>query len=363
MQVTFTKPTDESNVNHYRILMVPTAYYSSFNLSQANSSSYYITEGKGGNLVANRTLDGIRDVRGNFITEGTSYRVYVLTVANGNSSNASALSSPSAVITISKSKAVQAVSNINVSDVGDYGDGRDLQISFTKPSDESNIDSYRILVVPASKANDFDLNTAIRATNYTGWGKGQYSMKLGATSRDTDGRLISNGEEYRVYILSVGGGNSKEMYSLSYPSPYIVLEDLSAAGSVEKVTLSLLNKGYKYNDINISFDVKNGQSVTEYRVFMLPKDKAESFKLEDAISNPNSTRIHPNPLSNVSQALSTPVDAFGNQLDSSTEYVAKVLILAKGTYSLSNTSINSVQLQKYPDNNQNEASQGPKINQ
>lgn len=124
MQVTFTKPTDESNVNHYRILMVPTAYYSSFNLSQANSSSYYITEGKGGNLVANRTLDGIRDVRGNFITEGTSYRVYVLTVANGNSSNASALSSPSAVITISKSKAVQAVSNINVSDVGDYGDGR-----------------------------------------------------------------------------------------------------------------------------------------------------------------------------------------------------------------------------------------------
>ena len=68
-------------------------------------------------------------------------------------------------------------------------------------------------------------------------------------------------------------------------------------------------------------------------------------------------------LSNVSQALSTPVDAFGNQLDSSTEYVAKVLILAKGTYSLSNTSINSVQLQKYPDNNQNEASQGPKINQ
>jgi len=363
VQVTFTKPTDESNVNHYRILMVPTAYYSSFNLSQANSSSYYITESKGGNLAANRTLDGIRDVRGNFITEGTSYRVYVLTVANGNSLNAYALSSPSPVITISKSKAVQAVSNINVSDVGDYGDGRDLQISFTKPSDESNIDSYRILVVPASKANDFDLNTAIRATNYTGWSKGQYSVKLGANSRDTDGRLITNGQEYRVYILSVGGGNSKEMYSLSYPSSYIALEDLSAPGSVEKVTLSLQGDGYKYNNINISFDVKNGQSVTEYRVFMLPKDKADSFKLEDAISNPNSTRIYPNNLSNVSQALSIPVDAFGNQLDSSTEYVAKVLTLAKGTSSLSNTSNNSVQLKKSPDNNNNEASQDPQINQ
>jgi len=187
-------------------------------------------------------------------------------------------------------------------------------------------------------------------------------MKLGATSKDTDGRLITNGEEYRVYILSVGSGNSKEMYSLSYPSSYIALEDLSASGSVEKVTLSILNKGYKYNDINISFDVKNSQSVTEYRVFMLPKDKADSFKLEDAIKSTHSTRIFPNSLPNVSQALSTPLDAFGNQLDSSTEYVAKVLILAKGTYSLSNISNNSVQLQKSPDNINNEASQDPQIN-
>ena len=361
VQVTFTKPSDETNVNHYRILIVPTAYYSSFNLSQASSSTYYITESKGGNIATTRTLDGIRDVRGNFITEGTSYRVYVLTVANGNSSNAYALSSPSSAITLNKSKAVQAVSNINVSDVGDYGDGRDLQISFTKPSDESNIDSYRILVVPASKANGFDLNTATRVTNYTDINKGQYSMKLGAGSRDTDGRLITNGEEYRVYILSIGSGNSKAMYTLSFPSSFITLEDRSASGSVEKVTLSIQGDGYKYSDINISFDVKNGQNVSEYRVFMLPKDVADSFKIDDAINNPNSTRIYPNNLSNVSQALSIPVDAFGNQLNPSTEYVAKVLTLVKGTYMLSSSSNNSVQLRPSPDNI--ETSQDSQINQ
>lgn len=361
VQVTFTKPSDETNVNHYRILIVPTAYYSSFNLSQASSSTYYITESKGGNIATTRTLDGIRDVRGNFITEGTSYRVYVLTVANGNSSNAYALSSPSSAITLNKSKAVQAVSNINVSDVGDYGDGRDLQISFTKPSDESNIDSYRILVVPASKANGFDLNTATRVTNYTDINKGQYSMKLGAGSRDTDGRLITNGEEYRVYILSIGSGNSKAMYTLSFPSSFITLEDRSASGSVEKVTLSIQGDGYKYSDINISFDVKNGQNVSEYRVFMLPKDVADSFKIDDAINNPNSTRIYPNNLSNVSQALSIPVDAFGNQFNPSTEYVAKVLTLVKGTYMLSSSSNNSVQLRPSPDNI--ETSQDSQINQ
>lgn len=363
VQVTFTKPSNEANVNHYRILIVPTAYYSSFNLSQANSSNYYITEGKGGNIAATRTLDGVRDVRGNFITEGTSYRVYVLTVANGNTPNTYALSSASPVITLSKSKAVQAVSNINVSDIGDYGDGRDLQISFSKPSDESNIGNYRILVVPASKANGFDVNAALKVTDFTDINKGQYSMSLGTGSKDTDGKLITNGQEYRVYILSIGNGNSKAMYNLSFASSAITLVDHSAPVAVENVKLSVQGDKNKYSDIKISFDVKNGQNVTEYRVFMLPKDAADGFKESNAMNNDNSTRIYQNGLSNVSQDLSIELDAFGNPLTSSTEYVAKVLAVVNGNYILSNSSINSVQLLAKPDNINVEPSQDTPINQ
>ena len=363
VQVTFTKPSNEANVNHYRILIVPTAYYSSFNLSQANSSNYYITESKGGNIAATRTLDGVRDVRGNFITEGTSYRVYVLTVANGNTPNTYALSSASPVITLSKSKAVQAVSNINVSDIGDFGDGRDLQISFSKPSDESNIGNYRILVVPASKANGFDVNAALKVTDYTDINKGQYSMSLGTGSKDTDGKLITNGQEYRVYILSIGNGNSKAMYNLSFASSAITLVDHSAPVAVENVKLSVQGDKNKYSDIKISFDVKNGQNVTEYRVFMLPKDAADGFKESNAINNDNSTRIYQNGLSNVSQDLSIELDAFGNPLTSSTEYVAKVLAVVNGNYILSNSSINSVQLLAKPDNINVEPSQDTQINQ
>lgn len=363
VQVTFTKPSNEANVNHYRILIVPTAYYSSFNLSQANSSNYYITESKGGNIAATRTLDGVRDVRGNFITEGTSYRVYVLTVANGNTPNTYALSSASPVITLSKSKAVQAVSNINVSDIGDYGDGRDLQISFSKPSDESNIGNYRILVVPASKANGFDVNAALKVTDYTDINKGQYSMSLGTGSKDTDGKLITNGQEYRVYILSIGNGNSKAMYNLSFASSAITLVDHSAPVAVENVKLSVQGDKNKYSDIKISFDVKNGQNVTEYRVFMLPKDAADGFKESNAMNNDNSTRIYQNGLSNVSQDLSIELDAFGNPLTSSTEYVAKVLAVVNGNYILSNSSINSVQLLAKPDNINVEPSQDTPINQ
>ncbi|MFJ7696954.1 stalk domain-containing protein [Lysinibacillus fusiformis] len=363
VQVTFTKPFEESNVNHYRILIVPTAYYSSFNLSQANSSTYYITENKGGNIATTRTLDGIRDVRGNYVTEGTSYRVYVLTVSNGNTPNTYALSSASPVITLSKSKGVQAVSNITVSDIGDYGDGRDLQISFAKPSDESNIASYRILVVPASKANGFDVNAASKVTNYTDINKGQYTMSLGTGSRDTDGKLITNGEEYRVYILSVGNANSKAMYNLSYPSSSITLVERLAPVTMEKVQLSIQGDKNKYSDITISFDVKNGQNVTEYRVFMLPKNEADSFSDSHAINNTNSTIIFQNKQTTVSQNLNIELDAFGKPLTASTEYVAKVLAVVKGNNILSNTSINSVQLLAKPDNTNGETSKVVQVNQ
>ncbi|MGE6604697.1 stalk domain-containing protein [Lysinibacillus fusiformis] len=362
VQVTFTKPSNESNVNHYRILIVPTAYYSSFNLSQANSSNYYITESKGGNTATTRTLDGIRDVRGNYITEGTSYRVYVLTVSNGNSPNTYALSSASPVITLSKSKAVQAVSNVTASDIGDFGDGRDLQISFSKPSDESNIGSYRILVVPASKANGFDVNAASKVANFTDINKGQSSMSLATDSKDIDGRLITNGEEYRVYVLSVGNGTAKAMYTLSYPSSSITLVDHSAPVTMESVQLSFKEGPNKYSDITISFKVNNGQNVTEYRVFMLPKNEADSFKDSDAINNNNSTRIYQNGLPNVSQSLNIELDAFGKPLIPSTEYVAKVLAVGKGNYILSNTS-NSVQLLAKPDNTSGETSIDAQVNQ
>jgi len=280
---------------------------------------------------------------------------------NGNSVGNNALSAPTFTMTLTKNFNVQAVTNLNVADIDDNGDGRDLQISFAKPSDESNITSYRILVVPASKANDFDVNAASKVANFTDINKGQSSMSLATDSKDIDGRLITNGEEYRVYILSVGNGNAKAMYTLSYPSSSITLVDHSAPVTMENVKLSFTEGPNKYSDITISFKVNNGQNVTEYRVFMLPKNQADSFKDSDAINNNNSTRIYQNGLPNVSQSLNIDLDAFGKPLTASTEYVAKVLAVGKGNY-LSNTS-NAVMLLAKPDNTSGEASKDAQVNQ
>ena len=209
-----------------------------------------------------------------------------MTVANGNSSNANALSSASSIITLGKNnKAVQAASYVRASDVGDNGDGRDLQVSFTKASDESNIGNYRILVVPASKANGFDVNAATKASYYTDVNKGQYSLNLRNGDRDTDGNLIANDKEYRVYVLSIGTGSSKGMYNLSAPSDVIKLVNNVKVDGVEQVKLDVKGNKNSYSDIEVSFKkVKDDQNlVQEYRVFMIPEGWAGTFNQQSAV--------------------------------------------------------------------------------
>jgi len=347
LQVSFTKPSDETNVNQYRIFVVPTAYYSSFSLSQANSSSYYITESKGGNKSLTRTLDGARDVRGNYITEGTSYRVYVLTVANGNSSSANALSSDSSVITLTKNKAVQAVSNVKASDVNDFGDGRDLQVSFNHASDASNISEYRIMVVPKNKPFNTSIASNIQSPNYTAISTSgsSTSQVLNVKATDIDGNSITNGTPYNVYVLSIGKGSSAGTVTLSGASNDITLANSAAVEAVTNVNLSAAGNTGTYEDIRISFDkVGNENNVTEYRVFLIQSKDVGNFKLSDAnnVNPQNYTSFKLN--ENTKGASIKMFDAFGTKINTDTTYQAVVMTVAKsGNGSLNMLSLPSTQ--------------------
>ncbi|MFJ7182757.1 stalk domain-containing protein [Lysinibacillus xylanilyticus] len=332
LQVTFTKPSDETNVNHYRIFVVPTAYYSSFSLSQANSSSYYITESRGGNKSVTRTLDWTtRDVRGNLITESTNYRVYVLTVANGNSSSVNALSSASLDITLAKNKAVQAVSNVNASDVNDFGDGRDLQVSFNHAPDESNISEYRIMVVPKNSPFDTSIASNIK-NNYTAVSTSGSSTNqvLNATATDIYGKSITNDTLYNVYVLSVGKDSSTGKFTLSGASNEIKLTNSAVVEAVTQVRLFTDGNTGTYSDFRISFNKANKENnVVGYRVFMVPSDKVEGFKLSfaDLVDEKNYTSIQLNQNTN-GVSLASMNDVYGNEINTSFNYHAVIMTVA-----------------------------------
>ncbi|WP_322398663.1 hypothetical protein, partial [Clostridium perfringens] len=115
-----------------------------------------------------------------------------------------------------------AVTNLSVTDVNNYNDGRDLQVSFTQPSDRSNISYYQVFVVKSSDSY-FDLyraNNLNNSYNYTQINKNNSSnyitQTLNSNSRDIDGELIRNSVSYRVYVLSVGySGNNNALSNYS----------------------------------------------------------------------------------------------------------------------------------------------------
>ncbi|MFJ7732128.1 stalk domain-containing protein [Lysinibacillus sp. NPDC097231] len=349
LQVTFTKPSDESNVNQYRIMVVPSAYYSSFSLSQANNNnSYYITESKGGNKTVTISLDGAKDVRGNNITDSTKYRIYVLTVANGNS-NANVLSSASSEITLNKNKALQAVSNVQARDVGDNGDGRDLQVSFTKPSDESNIENYRVLVVPTTIY--FDASKASNINNYTVVStSGSSTILLGDKATDIDGKSITNDTPYSVYVLSVGKGSSAGTFTLSNASNEITLTNTAPVEEVEAVTnvsLSINGNTGTYEDFRISFNKANKENnVEEYRVFLIPSEEITDFILSfgNGGTSSNYTSIKKTGGNIIGESLSP--NATGSQINTDITYKAVVMTVAKSGNSKLSQPSNPLKLEK-----------------
>lgn len=336
LQVSFTRASDEYNISHYRAFVVKTSKANYFDLNDANSlSSYYYTQiNKTGYNITQNLNSSSRDTDGDYIRNGTSYRVFILSQGNNNSSN-NALSSSSSTITLSNNRYITAVTNVAASDVSDYGDGRDLRVSFTKASDEYNIGSYRAFVVKDSKANNFNLNTAnsLSSNYYTQINKtgSNISQILGSGSKDTDGEYIREGISYRVFIMSVGSGNYSNSNALSYYSSAITLNKtltLNPATAVEVKDISDNNNG---SDLQVKFTRSSDYSnISEYRILVVKNSKAGSFNLA-AANAVNDYTIETSQDGIITKTLAaTAKDTDGEAIKDGTAYRVFVLAIGKG---------------------------------
>lgn len=190
LQVSFVRSAGESIVDHYRVFIVKAG--KTLQLSgalQIPASNYSTALVTGANPVLKLT-SASRDADGELIRLNQAYTAYVLAVAKGN--NTSALSNPSSVITLVNT-AISVPENVKVTDVSDYGDGRDMFVSFNKLPDESRIGSYRIFVVKAADYSSFTLAkaAAVASANYTQISKtgSNITQLLPSGARDAAGPL------------------------------------------------------------------------------------------------------------------------------------------------------------------------------
>lgn len=342
LNVSFTRPQDESGLSNYSVFVVKTANASSFNLPAANAvpAANLTTVAKGSSSAT--LTSASRDTSGDLIRSGVSYTVFVMANSTSNVASNNMLSAASAPLTLSLSGSDVSATNVSASDVNDYGDGRDLRVTFDRATNESAVSQYRIMVVKDSRASAFNINSAnsLPSANYTAVNKNGSNLvqTLSASARDTDGDLIRNGTAYRVYVLTVGAGTSTSTNILSNVSQPITLGG-NNVGTALTPSLSDAGNYGDGRDLLVTFGrASDESSISEYRVMVVKSASASNFGLSSAIgvASGNYT-VLPRTGSNQSTFLNASTrDVNGEPIRSGVAY--RVYVLAVGNGNSNNTS-------------------------
>lgn len=336
LQVSFNIPAGETRLSEYRIMVVPNNEVSNFTLTKANnisSSNYTVVRKTGSNQTVTLSSNA-RDVNGNLIQNDRSYRVFILSVGGEANSNKNSLSSYSSAITLTSNFKTTAVSNVRANDISDFGDGRDIQVTFNKVSDETNIGEYRIMIIKSSQADGFTLSTAnsVSSSNYTSVSKtgSNISRTLSSSTRDVYGEIIREDVSYRVFVLSVsrGGNNSNNALSAA-SSAFQLTKNAATLPAVTGVTARDAGNAGDGSDLEVKFNKLNNETLaTEYRILVVKADEAASFNVTsaNAITANNYTRVSKTG-SNITQRLSSSArDVSGAQIKPDIDY--RVFVLA-----------------------------------
>lgn len=333
LRVSFNKVSDESKISSYRVFVVKNSKYSSFNLSQANnvSSSYYTTVSKTGYNLTPTLSSNTRDVDGDLIRNSVSYRVFVMAVGSGSYNGTNALSNASSAITLNYNiGTVERVSGLYVNDVSDYGDGRDLQVSFTRVNNETNISGYRVFVVPTYYGS-FDINQAnsVSSSYYTAISKrgANINQVLSSSARDIRGNYIQNGVDYQVYVMTVKNSNISGENALSYASSIIRLGSNSTVSAVTTVNVADIGDRGDGSDLQVTFtSINNENNLRNYRVYVVKTSKANSFNLTAANNSRNYTTVAKNAGLNLTAPLnSSTLDTDGERIKQGVPYTVFVM--------------------------------------
>ncbi len=235
LSVAFSRASDESNIQEYRILIRSTSSNEVMNLSLANNASpesYQSISPSGSNI----TLDLISDIKTidyEELKEDAFYLLYVLSVSNSDEYR-NRLSAPSNAFKFS-TKADPAKS-LYLSDIGNTGTITDFQLAFSPALDEDKINAYRAIIVKETEINDFSIEEAssLSADRYiqvTPSGS-DYLVNFSQLQLDSDGDPIDNSQKYVASVFSVEDGNNALLPELSKASNAVQLENRSFVRTV-----------------------------------------------------------------------------------------------------------------------------------
>ena len=119
LNVAFTKASPENTVGSYRILVVKNTAAGAFNLAAANAvvAANYTSVTPTGANISQALSATAKDADGDAIAEGVTYKVFVLSIADGTNATTNALSAPSDTVVLSHQVGIsniQPLENVEV---------------------------------------------------------------------------------------------------------------------------------------------------------------------------------------------------------------------------------------------------------
>ncbi len=106
------------------------------------------------------------------------------------------------------------------------GNASDIRVNFNKAYNEETVNEYRVFIVKAAGADDFDIETASTNTHFTTItpnGTLIYSINPNEDALDTDGDVVAQGDSYNIFVMSVADGTISQTNSLSCKSNEITI--------------------------------------------------------------------------------------------------------------------------------------------
>jgi hypothetical protein len=248
----FDKASDESNIVKYRMFIVPktdSATTTQATVQNLAAGRYYDITPTGSNISTQLPAD-LTDINGNPIMP-IEYTFFVMSYANATNLDAMVASNE-----LKTQEPVPSVKNIVLADISDNQNASDLSISFDMAMDETNIESYHVLVVPSSQSITFDLasaQAAALATNSTIVTKSgsNYTLTLPTNAKDVNGATITENKFYSVFVLSKAAG-IEFADSLSAPSDSLELKTIITGISTNSTKARVSNKGNILSFANIA---------------------------------------------------------------------------------------------------------------
>jgi len=223
IRVNFSAPAIEQGIMEYRVIIAQKDDADIFTIDDALAldATRYTTVLPGLEAYELFLSETILDVAGNVIVPD-KYKVFILSIPDGTSVVNAQMTEASNIVSLEQ--ATSQVAGIVLEDISDIGNGEDIKISFPIPAFEQTIASYRVFLVDFATAFSFNLDAALASTNYFEVTPAGTDIILNgdATTRDSQGNLITWGVPYYAYVLSMasdyGIGDT-----LSAPSNQIIL--------------------------------------------------------------------------------------------------------------------------------------------